>query len=58
MKLSNIETETGVKISRVIEPKKEQKIDIEKELAEIKALLKEILQNIAKTSWHFYHIRI
>ena len=50
MKLSNVEKETGVKISRVIEPKKEQKTDIEKELAEIKALLKEILQNIAKTS--------
>ena len=50
MKLSNIETEQGVKISKVIEPKKEQKIDVEKELAEIKALLKEILQNIAKTS--------
>ena len=37
MKLSNIETETGVKISRVIEPKKEQKIDIEKELVQIKS---------------------
>lgn len=50
MKLSNIETDQGVKISKVIKPKKEQKIDIEKELAEIKAILKEILQNIAKTS--------
>ncbi len=50
MKLSKVE-EQGVKIAKVNTPNsKDQKFDIEKEIKEIKALLKEILQNIAKTS--------
>ena len=50
MKLSKVE-EQGVKIAKVHAPNsKDQKFDIEKEIKEIKELLKEILQNIAKTS--------
>ena len=50
MKLSKVE-EQGVKIAKVNTPSiKDEKFDIEKEIKEIKALLKEILQNIAKTS--------
>ena len=51
MKLSKVE-EQGVKIAKVTSPNADQqKFDLEKEIKEIKELLKEILQNIAKTSW-------
>tara|TARA_B100000902_G_C26783141_1_gene656054 strand:+ start:328 stop:480 length:153 start_codon:yes stop_codon:yes gene_type:complete len=50
MKLSKVE-EQGVKIATLDIPKsKEQSFDIEKEIKEIKALLIEILENIAKKS--------
>ena len=50
MKLSKVE-EQGVKIAKVTSTNsKDQKFDLEKEIKEIKELLKEILQNIAKTS--------
>ena len=51
MKLSKVEQQ-GVKIATLDMPKsKEQSFDIEKEIKEIKALLNQILENIAKKSW-------
>jgi len=51
MKLSKVE-EQGVTISKVNmpNPPKEQSFNIEKEIKEIKEILSEILQNIAKKS--------
>ena len=50
MKLSKVE-EQGIKIAKVTTPaNKVEKFDIEKEIKEIKVLLKEIIQNIAKKS--------
>lgn len=50
MKLSKVEQQ-GVKIATLDIPKsKEQSFDIEKEIKEIKALLNQILENIAKKS--------
>ena len=54
MKLSKVE-EQGIKIAKVTTPaSKVEKFDIEKEIKEIKVLLKEIIQNIAKKSWLLY----
>lgn len=52
MKLSNVEKDNNVKIATVNmpSPSKEQSFDIEKEIKEIKKILSEILENIAKKS--------
>jgi hypothetical protein len=52
MKLSKVEKDSNIKIATVNMPKpaKEQSFDIEKEIKEIKEILSEILQNIAKKS--------